>query len=82
MCDYVSKRQVYDMETIRGQYEADMKRHYQTGCMDGTSYPPEWRLPTSDFNTHSTMSYCDNMLSIEIYNINHDVLTLGKSVRA
>ena len=78
MCNYVTKNQVYDMDIVRKQFETTLRGYYQRGCLDGTDYPPEWRLPTKDFNIRSVPNYCKGMLDAQDYEINKEVLSVGR----
>lgn len=50
----------FDMDLVRTQYLEDVKFYYTRGCLDGTDYPPEYRLPTPGFNENSTTNWCNN----------------------
>jgi hypothetical protein len=77
-CNYVTNRQVYDMDIIRSQYEVTLKRYYMRACLDGTDYPPEWRTTPTDFNLRSPPMYCtDNLSNLESA-IRDEVYYLGR----
>jgi hypothetical protein len=79
MCNYVTKNMVYDMDIIRSQYEITLKRQFVNACLQGTDYPPEWRLSTTDFNTHSTPNYCQSLLQMQEPEILKEVIGLGRT---
>lgn len=53
-------RYPYNIDLIRVQYLEDAKMYYTRGCLDGTDYPPEYRLPTPGYNENSTVNWCNN----------------------
>lgn len=61
LVDFITKNIVYDMDQARRQHFEDIKYYYMRGCVEGTDYPPEYRLPTSNFNEHSVPIYCGQL---------------------
>ncbi len=68
----------FDMDTIRHQYLKDVKFYYQTACVTGTEYPPEYRLPTTSWNDNSPTSWCSKQREAMEQNFMTDVFKLGK----
>lgn len=79
MANFVGKHIAFDMDVIRSQHETQLRSYYTMGCLDGTDYPPEWRVATTGFNEHSTPKYCENMRLLKEPEIINSMVTLGKT---
>ena len=55
---YISEHIVWDIDKVRNSHVHEIEYWYGQGCIRGTNYPPEFKMPSSDFNPNSPPSWC------------------------
>lgn len=56
--EYILRHMVYDLDTVRADALKSIEYYYHDACMEGTDYPPEYRVTDSGWNPNSTTSWC------------------------
>ena len=73
-----NRRMVYNMDLVRKQYLTDVEYYYMNGCLEGTDYPPDDKMPTDQYNQNSPPAWCDRLVNAKRAFLEQGLESLGR----